>query len=198
MHPVVRFRNTMIPYGLRSLFSLSHGFRSDFSFQCGFGSCSSSNWCKSATTVIETLNGSILILGLSKLYYEHLRLLNFDCDAELDPAFDFDADPPMTQILADPDPLSTDCIHAGTFPQHSYPEVSDLLWLSHGPWYSILPQCQSFSKSREPKTIRSHADPNTLSGVYRPTKSQTFTFRNYFRWAVEFSHRTQVLSLKHF
>ncbi len=46
-----------------------------------------------------------------------IRIRNpiFDFDANLNP-FDFDADPPMTRILADPDPLFTEGIHAGTCP----------------------------------------------------------------------------------
>ncbi len=86
---------------------------------CGSGSCSSWKWCKSATTSLQTLHGSILSLHAYIVSDEHPRPsiaplwastapeFWFWCGSDPDPALDFDADPDplpkMIEILADLD-----------------------------------------------------------------------------------------------
>jgi hypothetical protein len=73
-------------------------------FSCsGSGSSfsSSSKWCQSATTGLQTLQGSILNLqayivsfhGPPWLHLESLKLINFDLNEDPDPAFHSNADP---------------------------------------------------------------------------------------------------------
>ncbi len=58
----------------------------NFTLQCGSGSCSSSKWYESATTGLQTLQGSNLSLhafivsvhGPPWLHFEPLKLLNFE------------------------------------------------------------------------------------------------------------------------
>ncbi len=79
------------------------------------GSRSSSTWCESATSGLQTLPGSILNLHSS---------WSFDFDADPDPAFDFDADPnPAFHSDANPDPASQndpDPCYPDSDPQHCW------------------------------------------------------------------------------
>jgi hypothetical protein len=77
------------------------------------GYCSSSKWCKSGTTGVQTLQGSILNLHASivsvhcppLLHVEPLKLLNFDFNADSDQAVHCNADPdPASKNNADLDP----------------------------------------------------------------------------------------------
>ncbi len=58
------------------------------------GSWFSSQWCKSATTGLQTFHSSILNVHASiASFFEPPQLLNFEFDADADQAFDFDSDP---------------------------------------------------------------------------------------------------------
>ncbi len=73
------------------------------------------NWCQSATTGLQTIHGSILILDVSNgsvngspwLHFEPLKLMRFDfnADPDPDPALHSNADSAeASQNNADPDP----------------------------------------------------------------------------------------------